>query len=282
MLPNPVGSGEPAPPRRVGSVEPGKAPPHRPSEEGWVGGPGQTRLALPPLRGGVARPAASVRPLPRGGLASPRPRWSGGRSGASPVLSAFPLGIVLPEKGERLCAGRSHSLELLAAAPRRGVQVPRLLRVRRSAFGASAGSASAPRAPKRLWCICGRSVGVPLTPRRGWAARVRLCAVFPSGPRAFGIPALPKLCGTGRSAEAGRVLEPPRRFQGALLVARERCAAVKALRRGAPPSVSLSWAEAHVREGASLSSALCGKPRGVGEGFPLPERAKATAPVVKS
>jgi hypothetical protein len=81
------------PPRREGSVEPGKAPPRRPSEEGWLGAAGRTQ---PPSHRPKATGWSGSDPE---GAVRIGPRRSGGGSVAEPLRSRSPAGVRPSEEG---------------------------------------------------------------------------------------------------------------------------------------------------------------------------------------
>jgi len=290
-----------APPRGVGLSGRGEGPPGvLPRKGGW-GVLGDARLAVSPLRGGAAAPAASVGPPPRGGVGSLWPPVALRARGASPSgpccrrASAF--------------RGRSSALRRGVMSTRRGRTAWLLRRGGAVRFRVGAGGAEAPSLPRRV------RVGLPGAeapvgrlrgPLRGLSAPPKgggrpgaACAVFPSSPRAFqspcfaearqgrhdvpffplargllGVPALPKRgrADTSRPTEVGWVRFRRGGSGGASLVARGRGAAEGVAPRRAAfglPSwaearsgSSLLRAEARGREGGESSRSRCGKPRG--------------------
>jgi hypothetical protein len=230
MPPNPVRGRLSSPPRGVGPSVPwaGSPRPRGGSVCRSVGGPAGAlprkggggswgaRLAVLPLRGGAAVPAASVGPRPRRGLGSRRPRWRCGLSGTeSPVWSGLPPGFGLPRKVERVHRGRDCHLAgggsswlrrrngavrfrvgfAGAEAPGWASAGPRLLRRGRSSFGASAVGPSVGRPRPRGGLGCpGAAAVFPSGPKAFWspcfaeARRGQRCVVFSSGPKAFGGP----------------------------------------------------------------------------------------------
>jgi len=258
-----------APPRGVGSSGRGRASRALPREGGGGSRGGsrglRCRLSEEGRRCGRLR---RVRP-PEGGWARVGPWWRCGLGGASPVRSVLLPGFGLPEKVERVHRG-GDVLSPGAASwlPRRGGAVrSALARRRRSAgpllrrpalarrcrsTGLPLRSASAPPVPKRRWGVGGAPPWVVRAPEGGWAT-LRRASWALAGPRADRSPCFAEaLQGRhARSTEVGRGPTAAETVAGSPL---------KAVRRSAWPSVSLSRAEA--RAGSSLSRAEARAGRG--------------------
>jgi len=267
-----------------------------PSEEGWLSSPGGLLRTILPRRGGLGgawvdaagravppkrkwQDLRSVGSAPPRGFGASEAPVVGVLSGASP--GRFVFRRASPFRGKASVCIAVIPLagsDLLAAAPKHGCHGP----------------ASAPRAPKRRWCVCESRVGsasaeAPLVRLRGAPPRTaRACrgmlgrslrhvslvrwARRPSG--SLRCAEAPRGAGTfpGHRSAPG-FLGPPKRFrEGAFLVAQERGAA-----EGVAPKRAvfpLPW-RAEARAGRphrpqaderdELLSRPWGEPRGGGE-----------------
>jgi hypothetical protein len=244
-------------------VEPGRAPPRHPSEEGWFGGSlGRRGWSSRPSEEEVAGPALRWFRAPEGvwGQRSP-----GGRRSVrgKPRAVRFPPGVALPRKGERLHRGDSTRRE----RPPGGRAEARLSWPRVGSASAEAPLVRLRGAPPRTARACrgmlGRSLRHVSLVR--WARRPSgslRCAEAPRGAGTF----------PGHRSAPG-FLGPPKRFrEGAFLVAQERGAA-----EGVAPKRAvfpLPW-RAEARAGRphrpqaderdELLSRPWGEPRGGGE-----------------
>jgi hypothetical protein len=207
--PDPIESASAAPPKRGGLFGPGpvlrSALPKRGG--GW---PGTSAAgdAVPPRRaGGAGTWHVSAPPKGRGLTSSSR--WSGERRRASPSLSTVPLGITLPKMGERFASRGFLSLKNPGRSAEAGLSGLHPLSWRRNAGRVSTGA------------LRGRSV----------RAEARRCCpgaavVFPSGPKAFWVPALPKLrWADTRSTEVVRVAAEDGRAEARAFVSFSRAEA---------------------------------------------------------
>jgi hypothetical protein len=183
------------------------APPFRRGVGCWPG-TSAAGYAVPPRRaGGAGTWHVSAPPKGRGLTSSSR--WSGERRRASPSLSTVPLGITLPKMGERFASRGFLSLKNPGRSAEAGLSGLHPLSWRRNAGRVSTGA------------LRGRSV----------RAEARRCCpgaavVFPSGPKAFWVPALPKLrWADTRSTEVVRVAAEDGRAEARAFVSFSRAEA---------------------------------------------------------